>query len=307
MSAQIYTDTERRHDFVLLFDVKDGNPNGDPDAGNLPRVDPETMHGLVTDVCLKRKVRNYVAAARGTEERYKIYVENRGILAHQQRRAYQAVGAVPGKSPNEQARKWMCDNFFDVRVFGAVMTVGKTKEEKDGKQLQWNCGQVRGPIQMTFARSVDPVVPLDLSITRVALTNPDDTGRGEAGDEEAASGQMGRKSIIPYGLYFGCGFISPLLGKDTGLTEEDLNVFWQSLQQMWDLDRSASRGMMACRGLYVFSHDNSLGNAPAHNLFDRINPKRREEVQTPRKFEDYVVMLNDSDLPEGVTLTRLVG
>lgn len=307
MSAQIYTDTERRHDFVLLFDVKDGNPNGDPDSGNLPRVDPETMHGLVTDVCLKRKVRNYVAATRGTEERYKIYVENRGILAHQQRRAYQAVGAVPGKSPNEQARKWMCDNFFDVRVFGAVMTVGKTKEEKDGKQLQWNCGQVRGPIQMTFARSIDPVVPLDLSITRVALTNPEDTGRGEAEDEQAASGQMGRKSIIPYGLYLGYGFISPLLGKDTGLTEEDLVVFWQALQQMWDLDRSASRGMMACRGLYVFSHENSLGNAPAHTLLARINPKLREEVQTPRKFEDYVVMLNDSDLPEGVTLTSMVG
>ncbi|RJX22478.1 MAG: type I-C CRISPR-associated protein Cas7/Csd2 [Desulforudis sp.] len=307
MSNSVIVDPNRRHDFVLLFDVMDGNPNGDPDAGNLPRVDPETMHGLVTDVCLKRKVRNYVEAVRGADERYKIYVQNRGILANQQKRAYQALGVEPGKSANALARKWMCDNFFDVRVFGAVMTVGRTKDEKDGKQLHWNCGQVRGPIQMTFARSIDQVVPLDLSITRVALTNPDDTGRGEVDDQQAASGQMGRKSIIPYGLYRGYGFVSSALGEDTGLTEEDLGVFWQALQQMWDLDRSASRGFMACRGLYVFSHENGLGNAPAHTLLDRIQPRMKDDVQTPRRFDDYTIAVDDADLPEGVSLTRLVG
>lgn len=309
MSEQVIIDPKCRHDFVLLFDVKDGNPNGDPDAGNLPRVDPETMHGLVTDVCLKRKVRNYVESVRGAHERYKIYVQNRGILAHQQKRAYLALELNEGSlKPNENARKWMCDNFFDVRVFGAVMTTGKTKEEKSGKQLHWNCGQVRGPIQMTFARSIDPVVPLDLSITRVALTNPDDTDRGDVDDEQAASGQMGRKSIIPYGLYRGYGFVSPLLGQETGLTEEDLSVFWQALQQMWDLDRSASRGFMSCRGLYVFTHENSVGNAPAHMLvLDRVVVKLKEGIRTPRRFEDYVVEVDDNNLPDGVTLTRLVG
>lgn len=311
MSNNVITDPDCRHDFVLLFDVRDGNPNGDPDAGNLPRIDPETMHGLVTDVCIKRKVRNYIEAVRGTEERYKIYVQNRGILVNHQKRAYQAIGAEPGMSPNEEARKWMCENFFDVRMFGAVMTVGRTKEKPDKgkteKTMHWNCGQVRGPIQMTFARSVDQVVPLDVSITRVALTNWDDTGRGDSDDEQAATGQMGRKSLIPYGLYMGYGFVSPLLGKDTGLTDEDLAVFWEALERMWDLDRSASRGLMACRGLYVFSHDNSLGNAPAHTLLERIQPKLKDGIQTPRKFEDYVVMVDDTNLPEGVTLTRLVG
>jgi CRISPR-associated protein Csd2 len=308
MSSKVFTDPDRRHDFVLLFDIKDGNPNGDPDAGNLPRVDPETMNGLVTDVCLKRKVRNYVDAVLGTDERYKIYVQNRGILANQQKRAYQALGlGEGGKKANEDARKWMCANFFDVRVFGAVMTVGRTKDGKDGKQLHWNCGQVRGPIQLTFARSLDQVVPLDLSITRVALTNPDDTGRGDADDEQAASGQMGRKSLIPYGLYQGFGFISSLLGKDTGLSTQDLTVFFQALERMWDLDRSASRGLMACRGLYVFSHENSLGNAPAHALLERIQPKLKDGIQTPRRFEDYEIVVDDSNLPEGVTLTRLVG
>lgn len=311
MGNKVFTDPNRRHDFVLLFDVKDGNPNGDPDAGNLPRVDPETMHGLVTDVCLKRKVRNYIDAVRGQDERYKIYVQNRGILVNHQKRAFKAIGAEPGKSPNEEARKWMCENFFDVRMFGAVMTVGRTREKQDKgkgeKTVHWNCGQVRGPIQMTFARSVDQVVPLDISITRVALTNPDDTGRGDADDEQAASGQMGRKSLIPYGLYMGYGFISPMLGKDTGLSIEDLTLFWDALQRMWDLDRSASRGLMACRGLYVFSHENSLGNAAAHTLLERVKPNLIGGISTPRDFSDYAVTVDADDLPEGVTLTRLVG
>lgn len=306
-SNGIHLDPTKRHDFVLLFDVTDGNPNGDPDAGNLPRVDPETMQGIVTDVCLKRKVRDWVNATRGNEASYKIYVEHRGILAHQQKRAFDATEQKdPTDSPNDKARKWMCDNFFDVRVFGAVMTTGKSGQKNSkGKELQWNCGQVRGPIQLTFARSVDPIIPLDLSITRVALTNPDDTGRGDEDAEQASSGQMGRKAIVPYGLYIGHGFVNPVLGLDTGLKKEDLEVFFEALERMWELDRSASRGFMTCRGVYIFTHENKLGNAPAHKLFERISVSRNKNVEAPRKFTDYTVTVSDSDLPEGVTLTTL--
>lgn len=303
MAEKIYTDVERRHDFVILFDVTDGNPNGDPDAGNLPRVDPETMHGLVTDVCLKRKVRDYIDALKGADDRYKIYVQHRGILAKEQQRAYKAVKAEPSDSANEEARKWMCENFFDVRMFGAVMTTGKTKES--GKK--WNCGQVRGPVQLTFARSIDPIIPLDVSITRVALTNAGDTGVGSEDDEKASSGQMGRKALLPYGLYKAHGFFTPYFAKNIGVTSEDLDTFWAALINMWDLDRSASRGMMAVRGLYVFSHENGLGNAPAHSLFDRVSIDRREGVAAPRGFKDYEVRIDESDLPGGVNLTRLVG
>jgi CRISPR-associated protein Csd2 len=307
MSNDIIVNPGLRHDFVLLFDVLDGNPNGDPDAGNLPRLDPETMQGIVTDVCLKRKIRNYIDRTRGTEDRYKIYVQNRGILANQQKRAFDALGASPDTKPNAEAQEWMCTNFFDIRMFGAVMTMGKSGQKKGGKELHWNCGQVRGPVQMTFARSIDMVVPMDISITRVALTNPDDVDRGAEGDQEAASGQMGRKSIVPYGLYMGYGFINPFFAGDTGVTEDDLKVFWESLINMWDMDHSAARGLMACRGLYVFSHDNGLGRAPAHKLFERIVPKLKDEVVIPRKFTDYSVSVNDKDLPEGINLTRLEG
>jgi len=302
MSEKIYTDVARRHDFVMLFDVTDGNPNGDPDAGNLPRVDPETMHGLVTDVCLKRKVRDYVDALRGRDGNYKIYVQHRGILANEQKRAYEAVKAEAGDTANEEARAWMCRNFFDVRMFGAVMTTGKTKDS--GKK--WNCGQVRGPMQLTFARSIDPIIPLDVSITRVALTNAGDTGVGSEDDEKAGSGQMGRKALLPYGLYKAHGFFTPHFAKDTGVSSEDLETFWGALINMWDIDHSASRGMMAVRGLYVYSHDNALGNAPAHTLFDSITVERKEGVTAPRKFKDYTVSIG-SDIPQGVILTRLVG
>jgi len=293
-----YVNPELRHDFTLLFDVTDGNPNGDPDAGNLPRVDPETGHGLVTDVCLKRKVRDYVDAVHGGEGRYKIYVEHRGYLVDHKKRAYEAVGAKKGEDKKaDEARAWMCQNFYDVRTFGAVL-VGKKGEG-------YNCGQVRGPVQLTFARSIDPILPLDLSITRVALENAGEKPREDEG-EQAMTGTMGRKAIIPYGLYLAHGFFIPSFAKDTGVIEDDLSLFWEALQRMWDLNRSASKGLTACRGLYVFSHNNKLGNAPAHKLFERIKVASKDTVKVPRKFNDYVVKVSADDLPEGVTLTELV-
>jgi CRISPR-associated protein Csd2 len=297
-----YTNPAKRHDFVLIFDVKDGNPNGDPDAGNLPRVDPETMQGLVTDVCLKRKVRNFVEATAADEKeedrraRLKIYVEHHGVLNEQHERAYTAIGKKPTKTPKreiqEEARKWMCQNFYDIRMFGAVMTT------------EVNCGQVRGPVQLTFGRSVDPVVPLDLSITRVAVTRTQDA---KTDDEGGKVTEMGRKALLPYGLYVAHGFYSPHLGEDTGTDQKDLEIFWQALQKMWDLDRSASRGMMTCRGLYVFTHESKLGNAPVHELFERVSAKVKEGIKAPRDFSDYDVSVEEKELPESVSLHRLVG
>lgn len=289
-----HTNAAVRHDFVLLFDVKNGNPNGDPDAGNLPRVDPETGRGLVTDVALKRKVRNFVDALRGGEERFKIYVQERGILNNQHERAYKALGITP-KSKEEApgVKKWMCENFFDIRTFGAVMST------------EVNAGQVRGPVQLTFAESVDPILGLDISITRVALTKQGEKSGEEGGDEVARSGTMGRKAFIPYGLYVAYGFYVPTFAKNTGFDDADLALLWQALVNMWDLDRSASRGSTACRGLYVFSHDSALGNAPAHTLLERVSLRRREGVNAPRAFHDYEVSVRDADLPSGVTLTVL--
>jgi CRISPR-associated protein Csd2 len=300
MSSHIYTDVARRHDFVLVFDVKDGNPNGDPDAGNLPRVDPETMQGLVTDVALKRKVRNWVDLAHGTGERYKIYVQSGEALNNQHQRAYTALGlkstgAKQDASDVDKARKWMCENFYDIRMFGAVMTTGV------------NCGQVRGPLQLTFARSVDPIVPLDLSITRIAVTKAEDAKVvvSEEGQATGKSTEMGRKALVPYGLYRAHGFFNPHFAKQTGVTEADLDLFWRALVQMWDSDHSASRGMMACQGLYIFSHESSLGNAPAQRLFARITHKSR--IEAPRSIEDYEIVVDEADLPSGITLTRLEG
>lgn len=298
MNTKVYTDVNRRHDFVLLFEVTDGNPNGDPDAGNLPRVDPETMHGLVTDVCLKRKVRDWVDATKGTEARYKIFVERRGYLVDHKKRAYEAVGAKKGDDKKaDDAQAWMCQNYYDVRAFGAVL-VGKKGEG-------YNCGQVRGPVQLTFARSIDPVVPLDLCITRVALENPGEEIRVDE-DEKAATGTMGRKALVPYGLYRAHGFFTPHFAQATGYTSQDLTLFWEALQKMWDLDHSASRGLMSCRGLYIFSHEKGVGNAPAHKLFEQVVVKRKEGVEAPRKFDDYTIKVDEQNLPPGVTLTRLV-
>jgi len=302
----IITDVSKRHDFVMLFDVTDGNPNGDPDAGNLPRVDPETMQGLVTDVCLKRKVRNYVDALSGDQENMKIYVQNKGIaLNDMHKRAYDAegmksTGTKQKRDDVDVARKWMCKNFYDIRMFGAVMTT------------EVNCGQVRGPLQITFARSIDQIIPMDISITRVAVTKPEDTksvdGETEGGGKTS---EMGRKAILPYGLYKTYGFFTPGFAKDTGVSSADLEIFWAALQNMWDLDRSASRGMMACRGIYIFSHDNPYGNAPANSLLELIDVPKLSG--SPRSFTEYKSKINvpepgplDSQGFPGVTLTRLV-
>jgi CRISPR-associated protein Csd2 len=304
-SGAVYTDVRRRHDFALLFDIRDGNPNGDPDAGNLPRLDPETMQGLVTDVAIKRKVRDWVDMARGDEGRFKIYVQSGEALNAKHRRAYEEQGLKPTGTKQkredvDKARQWMCQNFYDVRMFGAVMTT------------EVNAGQVRGPLQITFARSIDPVVPLDLSITRVAVTREEDAKIVEV--EGSAEGkmrgkqtEMGRKALVPYGLYRAHGFFNPHFAAQTGVTDEDLALFWEALLHMWDHDRSASRGEMACRGLYIFTHDSPLGNAPAYRLFERIQVRRRDGVEAPRSFSDYSVQVNDADLPAGVTLTRLYG
>ncbi len=375
----LHTDPNCRHDFVLLFDVTDGNPNGDPDGGNMPRTDPETLQGLVTDVALKRKVRNYVATYAEYEAevlqqaRLKIFVEHHGVLNNQIRRAYTEQGIKTGKPAKEvvqdeavlaslreiasllpaaftfvdsseesdevvatleysgelsggelkteleqledslnqnkalkkfitdltkkagkpdksranaeKAQNWMCQNFYDVRMFGAVMSTGL------------NAGQVRGPVQLTFARSIDPVLPQDFAITRVAVTDEKDQEKLQT---------IGRKTFIPYGLYVAHGFYSPYLGTATGVTEFDLELFWNALINMWDIDRSASRGMMAPRGLYVFSHENKLGNAPAHKLFERIRVQSKETVVSPRSFSDYKVNVNTEDIPKGVLLHQLL-
>jgi CRISPR-associated protein Csd2 len=295
---------EARHDFVLLFDIKDGNPNGDPDGGNLPRTDSETMQGLVTDVCLKRKVRNYVDLVSGDQAPNQIYIQNKGFALNDlHARAYKdldikATGTKQKREDVDKARQWMCQNFYDIRMFGAVMTTGV------------NCGQVRGPIQMTFARSFDPIMPVDVAITRIAITKPEDAAVQVSEDGKKGEGgkttEIGRKAMIPYGLYQGYGFFSPHLAAQTGITQADLEIFWESLVKMWEVDRSASRGMMAPRGLYVFSHESKLGNAPAHKLFERVNVDLKNKDMSPRQFGDYAVEIDETNLPQGVTLTKLV-
>ena len=288
-----------RYDFVLLFDVKDGNPNGDPDAGNLPRVDAETGQGLVTDVSLKRKVRNFVGMLHGEQAPYEIYVKEKAILNKQHERAYQAIpgGAEllagddkkrKGGDKVEEARQWMCQNFYDVRTFGAVMSTGV------------NCGQVRGPVQITFARSIDPVIASEHSITRMAVAT-----EKEAEKQDGDNRTMGRKFTVPYGLYVAHGFVSAHLADQTKFSEQDLDLLWESLAQMFEHDRSAARGEMATRGLYVFKHEGKLGNAPAYSLFERIKAEKQTEV--PRGFVDYLVTVDDANLPSGVELQRKVG
>ncbi len=289
-----------RYDFVLLFDVKDGNPNGDPDAGNLPRMDAETGRGLVTDVCLKRKVRNFVGLVKGEQPPFEIYVKEKAVLNNQHKRAYIGIGKPEllegddkkrkGGDAVDEARQWMCRNFFDVRAFGAVMSTGI------------NCGQVRGPIQLTFARSIDPVVALEHSITRMAVAT-----EAEAEKQSGDNRTMGRKFTIPYGLYAAHGFVSSFLAKQTGFDEVDLELLWQALAQMFEHDRSAARGEMTTRGLYVFKHDSELGNAPAHTLFERIQPKLTKDGTVPREFSDYTVTVDSANLPQGVALERKVG
>ena len=303
---------DKRCDFVLLFDVQDGNPNGDPDAGNLPHLDAESGHGLVTDVCLKRKVRNYIEIAKLSENdqagpfgdsdpaRFNIYVREKAVLNQQNSKAYVAIGKAEllkgddkkrkGGDSVDDARRWMCKNFYDVRTFGAVMSTGI------------NCGQVRGPVQMTFGRSVDPIVALEHSITRMAVAT-----EAEAEKQGGDNRTMGRKFTVPYGLYVTHGFVSAPLAKQTGFSDGDLDLFWEALENLFEHDRSAARGLMSTRGLYVFEHPSVLGNAPAHALFERIGVQLKDGITAPRSFADYAVSVNSADLPGGVTLRQRVG
>ncbi len=322
-----------RYDFVLIFDVKDGNPNGDPDAGNMPRLDAESGHGLVTDVSLKRKIRNFVGLVKEQdirdpvdgEKRFEIYVREKAVLNLQNQRAYAALKLDAVEDPVEgetvmaveeveakkkkpvkerrkgsaddvgHARQWMCQNFFDVRTFGAVMSIGV------------NCGQVRGPVQLTFARSVEPIIALEHSITRMAVATT-----AEAEKQQGDNRTMGRKHTVPYGVYVAHGFVSSFLAKQTGFDDADLDLVFQALAQMFEHDRSAARGEMATRGLYVFKHDSELGNAPAHSLFDRLEVKPKEAGAVARSFDAYSVQFDgkvldvrqEVRLEPGVTLTR---
>lgn len=298
-TTAVHLDAARRHDAVLLFDATDGNPNGDPDAGNLPRLDPESMQGLVSDVSIKRKIRDWVDATRGTQAGTKIYVQQGVFLADQQKRAFEERGLKKGDKDQKTqltAQEWMCANFYDIRVFGAVMGVS-----------DYRAGQVRGPVQLTFARSIDPIVPLDLSIARVTVTNAEEARDAGSDDSGATHGTFGRKPLVPYGLYRAHLFVNPHFGARTGFSDDDLAILWEALERMWDLDRSATRGMMTCRGLYVFSHDSPLGNAPAHRLFERISVERSDpENKAPRRFKDYAVNVEEAGLPEGVSLTSLI-
>lgn len=314
------TRLSNRYDFVFFFDVTNGNPNGDPDAGNLPRLDPETNLGLVTDVSLKRKIRNYAELAREGEPGFAIYVQEGAILNEKHRQAYKAVRAEPkaaeGKKLNpkddeeaKRLRSFMCDNFFDVRSFGAVMSTGI------------NCGQVRGPVQLSFARSIEPIVPLEISITRMAATNEaEKEKRQEGADEERQEHRtMGRKHVVPYGLYRAHGFVSAKLAERTGFSEADLDFMWEALANMFEHDRSAARGEMAARKVIAFKHASALGNAPAHALFERVTvgravdgelrlpgDQRLDNLPPARRFADYRIEIDRDGLPEGVEILELV-
>ncbi|MCR6654788.1 MAG: type I-C CRISPR-associated protein Cas7/Csd2 [Opitutus sp.] len=281
-----------RYDFVFLFDTQNGNPNGDPDAGNLPRVDPETGHGIVTDVCLKRKIRNFVQLTKADAAGYDIYVREKAILNDQHQRAYTAKNLDPkkAKAPDVEAvRAWMCENFFDIRTFGAVMST------------EVNCGQVRGPVQLTFARSVSPVVSLEHAVTRCAVT----TTR-EAEKQDGDNRTMGRKFTIPYGLYLAHGFINPFLAKQTGFSEDDLATLKSAFGQMFELDRSAARGLMGAKRLIAFKHATALGNAPAHKLFEAVKVTKNDGVDAPRSYSDYTITIDSAAIPDGVTVEEWV-
>jgi CRISPR-associated protein Csd2 len=316
------TTLANRYDFILLFDVSKGNPNGDPDAGNLPRLDPETNHGLVSDVSLKRKVRNYVELAKNGAAGFNIYVQEGAILNEQHRKAYLAERPGDEKAAKDSKlnpknddeanhlRNFMCANFFDVRAFGAVMSTGI------------NCGQVRGPVQLTFANSIEPVVPQEISITRMAATNEAEKkqrSEGSAdGDERTDNRTMGRKHIVPYGLYRAHGFVSAKLAERTGFSEADLDLLREALVAMFEHDRSAARGEMATRKAIAFKHANALGNAPAHALFERVTvgrnidgefrtiDRRLDNHPPARQFSDYIIEIDRRALPDGVEIVEWV-
>lgn len=284
-------DLKNKIDFVYIFDVQDGNPNGDPDAGNLPRVDAETGMGLVTDVCLKRKVRNYVQVAKGLVDGYDIFIKEKAVLNNEIDKAYDDSEVKNAKDKTAAARLFMCKNYYDIRTFGAVMSTGK------------NAGQVRGPIQLTFARSVDSIATAEHSITRMAVAT-----ENEAEKQKGDNRTMGRKATVPYGLYVCHGFISANLAKLTGFSEEDLELFFEALKNMFDVDRSAARGLMSAQKLIVFKHDSILGNAPANKLFDLVKIKKNTDV--PRAFGDYDVTVPTQEeldkIYPGVTVEELI-
>lgn len=277
-----------RYEFILFFEVENGNPNGDPDAGNMPRIDPETSYGIVTDVCLKRKVRNYIDLSQSDKTRFDIYVRENTVLNDTNEEAYSSldIKPEPKKLPKDEGQagaivNYMCSRFFDIRAFGAVMT------------MEVNCGQVRGPIQFAFAKSLDSVVPQEVTITRMAVTNKKDAEKERT---------MGRKFIIPYALYRAEGFISASLAQKTGFTEADLDIFWDALINMFDHDHSAARGKMSSRKLVIFKHDSVLGNAPAHKLFDLVKADRKDPSKPPRSYGDYTIGIDYDNKPENITI-----
>lgn len=291
---------KNRHEFVVLFDVENGNPNGDPDAGNMPRIDPESGYGLVTDVCLKRKIRNYVETVKEDAEGYQIYIKENVPLNRSDNRAFAYLGIDEKNAKDlkkndpgadEKIRDFMCKNFYDIRTFGAVMTTFV--------KAALNCGQVRGPVQLGFARSVDPIVGQEVTITRVAITTEKDA--------ENKSTEMGRKTIVPYGLYRAEGYISANLArKVTGFSEEDLELLWEAIVNMFENDHSAARGKMAVRELIVFKHSKELGDCPAYKLFDAVEVKRNEDVMYARKYSDYTVTVHEDQIPDTVEVTRKI-
>lgn len=312
------TPITHRYEFLFLFDCENGNPNGDPDSGNAPRIDPQDLHGLVSDVAIKRRIRNYVQLARGNQMPDAIFVEHASNLNRPIARSHEETGGLPeaGKASKQKvdlARRWMCEQFYDVRTFGAVMSTGA------------NAGQVRGPVQIAFSRSVDPVLPLDLSITRMAVADnvkgartSEELAKWEAEQPEDELRTMGRKALIPYGLFLGKGFVSAHLAQQTGFSEADLSLLWEALLNMYEHDRSASKGLMSVRRpLFVFQHDGTdsdpeqrkrqsmLGCAPAHQLFELIEVKKKEGIEAPRSFEDYTVTVHRDRVPAGVQLIEM--
>ena len=291
---------KNRHEFVILFDIENGNPNGDPDAGNMPRIDPETGYGLITDVCLKRKIRNYVETVKEDEPGYSIYIKEDVPLNRSDNKAFEYIGVnektvkeLKKKDPDAdlKIRDFMCRNFYDIRTFGAVMTTFV--------KASLNCGQVRGPVQLGFARSIDPIVSQEVTITRVAITTEKDA--------ENKSTEMGRKNIVPYALYRVEGYISANLArKVTGFSEDDLELLWEAIINMFENDHSAARGKMAVRELIVFKHSKELGDCPAYKLFDSVEVKRKEEVVYPRKYQDYTINICEDMIPDTVELIRKI-
>ena len=298
---------KNRYEFVVLFDVENGNPNGDPDSGNMPRIDPESGLGLVTDVCLKRKIRNYVETVKEDAKGYKIYIKEDVPLNRSDREACESLGITEtedkkvtealkklkksDKDVDIKLRDYMCDNFYDIRTFGAVMTTFV--------KASLNCGQVRGPVQLGFARSIDPIVSQEVTITRVAITTEKDA--------ENKSTEMGRKNIVPYGLYRVEGYISANLArKVTGFSEEDLDLLWEAIINMFENDHSAARGKMAVRELIVFKHSKKLGDCPAYKLFDAVEVRKKEEIEYPRKYQDYTVQIHEEMIPDSVEMKRMI-